>query len=153
MPAPSKLFTPALRGRPDRPDWRMLPRPQVSSDDRSAGYLATLAALDPQQMIAQLQAAPDRTAEVDLRLAAAMIECGDFGGAEAVLAAIETADPWEWRVSWYRGLAELAQGRAERARASFGSVYHSLPGEAAPKLALAFACEVAGDPSRRSTRC
>src|SRR5947209_12973202 len=71
VPAPSILFTAPLRGRADGPDWRTLPHPQVSSEDPSAGYLATLAAVEPEQMIAQLQAAPERTIEVELRLAAA----------------------------------------------------------------------------------
>jgi len=146
VPAPSKVFTPALRALADRADWGMLPRPQVSSDDPSAGYLATLAALDPQQTIAQLDAAPERTVEVELRLAAAMIEVGDLEGAERVLAAVEAADHWEWRASWHRGIAELSRGRPERARASFAAVYHSLPGELAPKLALTLAGEAAGEP-------
>ena len=145
VPAPSTLFTGALRAGVERPDWRTLPRPQVSSDDPSAGYLAAITASDPQQMTAQLRAAPERTVEVDLRLAAAMIESGDCEGAEALLAAIESRDPWEWRTSWYRGVAELARGRAEQAQAGFRAVYNSLPGELAPKLALAVACESARD--------
>jgi serine/threonine-protein kinase PknG len=117
----------------------------VSSDDPSAGYLATITASDPQQMIAQLHAAPERTVEVDLRLAAAMIESGDYERAEALLAAIEESDRWEWRASWYRGVAELASGRPDVARDSFTAVYHAVPGELAPKLALAIACESAGE--------
>ena len=42
--APSKLFTAPLRAGLERPDWRILPRPQVSSEDPSAGYLATITA-------------------------------------------------------------------------------------------------------------
>jgi serine/threonine-protein kinase PknG len=147
VPAASKLFTAPLRARTDRSDWRTLPHPQVSSDDPSAGYLAALSAVDPAQLIAQLQAAPHRTVEVELRLAAALIETGDPEGAEQVLARVEADDPWEWRVSWYRGLAELVRGRPERARAGFEAVYHALPGELAPKLALAQACEAADDPA------
>jgi serine/threonine-protein kinase PknG len=145
VPAPSALFTGALRAGIERPDWRILPRPQVSREDPSAGYLATITAADPQQLIALLLAAPERTLEVDLRLAAARIEQGDYNGAEPLLAAIKASDPWEWRVSWYRGVADLARGRAEPARASFTSVYQAVPGELAPKLALALACEAGGE--------
>jgi serine/threonine-protein kinase PknG len=145
VPGPSKLFTPPLRGLVEQADWRILPRPQVSSDDASAGYLATIAATDPQAMITQLRAAPERTVEVELRLAAALIEASDFDEAEESLRAVEADDPLEWRVSWYRGIAELAQGHAERALAEVTAVYHSLPGELAPKLALAMACESAGE--------
>jgi serine/threonine-protein kinase PknG len=145
VPAPSTLFTGALRAGIERPDWRILPRPQVSSADPAAGYLATIATADPKHLIEQLRAAPEQTVEVDLRLAAALIDSGDAGSAEPLLAAIETSDPWEWRAGWYRGLSELARGRAEQARPSFTAVYHSVPGELAPKLALALACETAGE--------
>jgi len=143
--APSKLFTPAIRAGLERPDWRVLPRPQVSSDDPSAGYLATITAADTTQLIAQLRAAPQHTVEVDLRLAAAMIVDGSFEEAEAQLAEVEAGDPWEWRVGWYRGIAALANEHSDAARASFESVYRAVPGELAPKLALGLACESAGD--------
>jgi serine/threonine-protein kinase PknG len=144
VPATSTMFTGALRAAIDRPDWRVLPRPQVSSDDPSAGYLATITATEPQQMIAQLQAAPERTVEVDLRLATAMIDGGDVEGAAALLAAVEANDQWEWRARWYLGVADLARGCAEPAVVSFTAVYDSVPGELAPKLALGLACESAG---------
>jgi serine/threonine-protein kinase PknG len=144
VPGASTLFTPALRADPEQVDWRILPRPQVSNDDPSAGFLATVAATDPRQILAQLRAAPERTVEVDLRLAAALIEGGDFAEAEELLGAIESDDPWEWRASWYRGMAKLAQGLSEEARGCFTTVYRSVPGELAPKLALAVACESIG---------
>jgi serine/threonine-protein kinase PknG len=143
--APSKLFTAPMRAGLELPDWRILPRPQVSSDDPSAGYLATITAADSAQLIAQLRAAPERTVEVELRLASAMINDGSFEEAEAQLGEIEANDPWEWRVAWYRGIAALARERAEEARASFDRVYCAVPGELAPKLALGLACESAGD--------
>jgi serine/threonine-protein kinase PknG len=94
-------------------------------------------------MIAQLGAAPERTVEVELRHAAALIELGDWDAVEDVLAGTEASNRWEWRVDWYRGVAELARGRPYLARARFASVYQSLPGELAPKLALGIACESA----------
>jgi serine/threonine-protein kinase PknG len=139
--APSKLFTAPMRAGLERPDWHILPRPQVSSDDPSAGYLATITAADSEQLIAQLRAAPQRTVEVDLRLAAALIDDGSLTDAEAQLAQVEANDPWEWRVGWYRGIAALTEGRADDARTSFEGVYRAVPGELAPKLALGLACE------------
>jgi serine/threonine-protein kinase PknG len=143
VPASSKLFTVALRAGTERPEWRILPRPQVASDDPGAGYLATITAVDPQQMIAQLHGAPERTVEVELRLAAAMIEIGDWEGVEELLEVLEANDPWEWRAPWYRGVADLARGRPTQARANFAAVYQSVPGELAPKLAIGVACECA----------
>jgi serine/threonine-protein kinase PknG len=145
VPAASSLFTPPLRAGLQLPDWRILPRPQVSTDDEGAGYLATITATDPAQMIAQLRAAPARTVEVDLRLAAALIDGGDIEEAETLLEAIHSSDPWEWRAVWYRAVAALAKGDPELARAGFLDVYRALPGEPAPKLALGLAYESAGD--------
>ncbi|MEA2197804.1 MAG: serine/threonine-protein kinase PknG, partial [Solirubrobacteraceae bacterium] len=61
VPAPSHLFTASLRGDTSTADGRLLPRPLLASDDPAAGYLATIAAGDPDQELAQLQAAPERT--------------------------------------------------------------------------------------------
>jgi serine/threonine-protein kinase PknG len=145
VPAPSRLFTGPLRAGSQRPDWRQLPRPQVGTDDSGAGYLATMSAADPQQQLVQLRAAPEQSVEIQLRLAATMIELGDWTAADDQLAAIEAADAWEWRTSWYRGIAGLIRERPDEARTRFTTVYHALPGELAPKLALGLACELARD--------
>ena len=158
VPAPSTEFTAALRASIEEPDWQILPRPQASSDDPSAGYLAAVTATDPEQMIAQLQelrgeiitlaendGTEASTTEVDLRLAAAMIEAGDFDGAEAMLAEIVDEGRGDWRVDWYRGVGDLARQIPALARVNFMSVYDAVPGELAPKLALAVACETSGD--------
>jgi serine/threonine-protein kinase PknG len=140
-PAPSSQFGGPLRGGHDQPQWRALPHPQVDTDDPAAGYLATITTGDPQQTIAQLSAAPERTIEVELRHCAALIELGDWSATGEALDAIEASDRWEWRARWYRGLAALAMGRAAEASPSFAAVYHVLPGELAPKLALGMASE------------
>ena len=56
-------------------------------------------------------------------------------------AALLQADPWEWRALWLSGLAALQQSRWDDAAAAFNAVYKQVPGELAPKLALALACE------------
>jgi serine/threonine-protein kinase PknG len=144
VPGPSTLFTDALRGRPEEPDWRRLPRPQVAGDDPAAGFLATLRPGGPGHLIAQLREAPERTVEVDLRLAATMIEMDDWDGVELLLGEIHRRDPWDWRAAWYRGVAALARREPDDAEANFIAVYRSLPGEFASKLALGVACEYAG---------
>jgi serine/threonine-protein kinase PknG len=144
-PGPSSLFTGDLRGRLDGPDWRLLPGLQVATHDPAAGYLATLAATDPAELAELLRAAPDRTVEVDLRLTRALIEAGDLTAADELIKQIEENDPWEWRAEWYRGLVELARERPQAAGLCFRSVYHAVPGELAPKLALGAAAEAAGN--------
>ena len=145
VPSVSKLFTGPLRAGSGRVDWRALPRPQVAADDPGAGYLATITGTDPRHLLAQLEAAPEQSLEIQLRRAATMIELGDWDGVEAQLAPIESADAWEWRTSWYRGLAALARSDPAGAREKFTAVYRALPGELAPKLALAIAGELEGD--------
>ncbi|HSS09440.1 MAG TPA: tetratricopeptide repeat protein [Acidimicrobiales bacterium] len=144
-PAVSNLFTGEFRGRSDAPDWRLLPALRVATDDPAAGFLATVTATDPHDLVDVLSTAPARTVEVDLRLARALIDDGDEAGADQVLRAIETADAWEWRPFWYRGLLALATGDPNSARTAFDVVYRNVPGELAPKLAIAIAAESAND--------
>jgi serine/threonine-protein kinase PknG len=65
---------------------------------------------------------------------------------ESVVNEMLTEDPWEWQAVWVSGLSALAQGDFRSASASFNAVYGQVPGELAPKLALALACERAGEP-------
>jgi serine/threonine-protein kinase PknG len=132
-----------------------LPLPQVDRSDPAAGYLATFAGLNPAQRIVALTLAvtgdpsvpPQVTesAETRLALARARIDAGDYAEAAAVLAGLAAEDPLDWRIAWYTGLRELALGRPEPARDAFNAVVDELPGELAPKLALAFAAEAAGN--------
>jgi serine/threonine-protein kinase PknG len=132
-----------------------LPAPLVDGSDPAAGYLATLAGLEPQQQAATLLAAvggqlgvPPAVAaspETRLALVRALIAVGDADGAAVHLAEAAAADSADWRIAWYTGLRELASARPDRARGAFSAVYDDLPGELAPKLALGFAAEAAGD--------
>jgi serine/threonine-protein kinase PknG len=79
--------------------------------------------------------------QADLSMARALIDLGDFRAAEA---ALERAGR-DWRVLWYRGVSLLARGQPAAAREPFDRVCSELPGELAPRLALALAAELAGD--------
>jgi serine/threonine-protein kinase PknG len=151
VPGLSRLFTGPLRTGAEPTGWRALPRPQAAGDDPAAGYLAAITVSEPEQALAQLAAAPERTVEVRLAIAGAAIELSYWPELEDELAAIETDDPWDWRVPWFRGIAQLARGRGAEAQAQFTTVYTTLPGELAPKLALGVACELAGDHAAAST--
>ena len=144
-PAPSSLFTGDFRDSADAPTWRSLPSLRVAADDPAAGFLATVGSTGSSELVTVLSNAPVRTIEVDLRLTYALIDSGDGTGAEEVLDRIEAADRWEWRAWWYRGLLALATGKPPEALTAFASVYRYLPGELAPKLALAVAAESASD--------
>ena len=62
-----------------------------------------------------------------------------------------TADPWEWRAVWLAGLGALAAKDYVTAQSSFNAVYGQVPGELAPKLALAVACELGNEPDLAET--
>src|SRR5439155_11196372 len=68
--------------------------------------------------------------------------------AEKRLAQLQARAPDDWRVAWYRGRGLLAQGRAVAAIEIFQALYDELPGELAPKLALAHAYALQGNLER-----
>ncbi|NUS63069.1 MAG: protein kinase [Saccharothrix sp.] len=132
-----------------------LPVPQVDTSDAAAGFLATAATTgDPDQVVAALRSAPVQTVEVRLQVVRALIEAGRVEEAVGELDALaspfdpddpRTPAPDDWRPGWYRGVAALVGGDADRARVAFEQVRDALPGEAAPKLAVAVCAESLGD--------
>ena len=134
-----------------------LPLPQVDRTDPAAGYLATFAGLNPAQRVVALTLAVagdptiprevTESAETRLALVRARIDAGDYEAAAGVLADLAADDPSDWRIAWYTGIRQLATGQPQAAQGAFNAVYDELPGELAPKLALAFAAEAAGDPA------
>jgi serine/threonine-protein kinase PknG len=132
-----------------------MPTPQVDRADPAAGYLATFAGLDPGQRATTLSGAVSgdgtvpsevaTSAETRLALARALLDVGDDDGAGLTLSELAAEDPSDWRIAWTDGLRRLAVGDPAAAGGAFGAVYDELPGELAPKLALAFAAEAEGD--------
>ncbi|MBO3083361.1 serine/threonine-protein kinase [Cellulomonas fengjieae] len=127
-------------------DWDQLPTLKVDASDPAASWLAGVNVSDPAQRIAALADAPQETVEVRLRRATAAVEAGDQRLVDETIAQILEDDPWEWRAAWLGGLAQLSAGDPVAARGSFNAVYGQVPGELAPKLALATACELSGEP-------
>jgi serine/threonine-protein kinase PknG len=144
-PGSSTLFTPEGHGMTTKPDWRALPTPLVDSDDPASGFIASIGAVEPEELIETLRAAGDRSAEIDLWLARTLLEVERVDEALPVLETVERTSPWEWRTSWYRGLAALVAGDAAAAAEPMRLVYRLSPGELAPKLALALCGELVGD--------
>ena len=145
-PTPSTRFAPPARGSLEGPDWRALPTPLVNPDDPAAAVILSLP--DADEVVRRLGPQQGQSVETDLWLARALIQCDRAADALALLDGVAGADPWEWRATWYRGLAAVATGDADQARASFNGTSRALPGELAPKLALAMTEETAGDPAR-----
>jgi serine/threonine-protein kinase PknG len=127
-----------------------LPAPLADPQDPAADLIATVSLADPELMLERLGKAPETSAEAPLWRARARIALGDIGGAgraldEAVPGDTASSGVSDWRLGWFRGLLALAARRPREAYVGFESVYGMLPGEIAPKLALAAAAEYGGD--------
>ncbi|OLR91187.1 serine/threonine protein kinase [Actinokineospora bangkokensis] len=125
----------------------VLPLPLVDTDDHAATVLASITATEPAELVAALHSAPQDSIEVRLRLVRARIEQGDLRAARSELEGARrlATDPAEWRPDWFHGLVALVSGDPAAAREAFDRVYDAVPGELAPKLALAASAEQAGD--------
>jgi serine/threonine-protein kinase PknG len=150
-PAPSKLFTPELTVDTERPTWRNLPVPAVNRDDPSAGVLATLAAAPPAQLLTALEGAPT-SPDVSFQRARAYLELDEWQKAAEVVVAEATGRGEDWRVCWWEGVLDLADGDWNNASAAFEKVAAELPGELAPLLAWATAEESDGDYAGAASR-
>lgn len=173
-PAVSTLFSPEVQVIGTRPDLRSsraraatitrppaaeiiggLPLPRADPPGPASGYLAELARLGPVQradaLTQALSGGPQvphqvtESAETRLALAWARIEAGNYDEATDALADLAAEDPDDWRIAWYHGLCQLMLGKPQAAMTAFSAVYDQLPGELAPKLALALAAEAVGD--------
>ncbi|MDF0529805.1 tetratricopeptide repeat protein [Tsukamurella sp. 8F] len=128
-----------------------LPVPKADSDDPSAAFLATVTAIAPERVADELGHAPKNSPEVRLRLARAHLDAGDTAAARRLIdgvAALTADSERTWPIAWYRGIAALTDGDVSEAVAQFDLVYSAVPGEQAPKLALAACAEQAGDHRR-----
>lgn len=142
--AASVLFeAPAVTS--DALEWDQLPPLRADTGDAQHAWLSNLAVDDPAERLRVLETAPGSTAEVWLARARAALELGAPEQVDQAVTAMLAADPWEWRAVWVSGLAALARQDFAAAQASFNAVYGQVPGELAPKLALALACERGGE--------
>ncbi|MCY7322374.1 MAG: serine/threonine-protein kinase PknG, partial [Phormidesmis sp. CAN_BIN36] len=152
-PTSSNLFsgdrlalTNSSNSAPINPNHDQLPTLLLNATDPGFNAVMNASAIaDSTQRTENLSQAvkqfPNST-EALLRLASSLI---GFNSAQAdiYLAEVEAKDPWDWRVLWYRGRSLMAQGKFKEAQSAFDQVYFDLPGELAPKLALALSAEQA----------
>ncbi|MCM6773099.1 serine/threonine-protein kinase PknG [Nocardia sp. CDC159] len=170
-PGPSVNFGPpravfGAGGRPPR-DARAivtaLPVPLVDPADSGAALLATTGGTTVAELETAFEAGlravvtgKAESVEVPLRLVRAALEMGDAAQARRRIDELTPTLGEDWRLAWYRGQARLLTGEYDAAASDFESVYGALPGEAAPKLALAVAAELAapgsGEPDAERRR-
>jgi serine/threonine-protein kinase PknG len=139
------LGPPSEPGRPDPPRVaELLPLPLVDTNDPAAGRLATATDAGPDEVRRLLAAAPEPTLELRLRLVRAHLEAGAPDAAVECIDALDADGIGDWRLEWWRAVAAMVAGDTVKATNGFDVVYSTLPGEAAPKLALAAAAEHTG---------
>jgi serine/threonine-protein kinase PknG len=141
---PSPLFS--APGVSPEPTWHDLPTLRVDPADPASEWLSGLTVTDPTERINLLLNSPvGVTVAVSVDRARALLAAGRPADAVMVGNEILAKDPWEWRGLWIQGLAALSTNDPATAVGSFNAVYGQLPGELAPKLALARACEANND--------
>jgi serine/threonine-protein kinase PknG len=128
-----------------------LPVPVVDPTDSGAAVLATTSGTPPAQLEHALylarggaQKGKSSSVEIPLRLVRAALEVGSAKDARKRLAELDSVIPGDWRLAWYSGQCALLEGEFDRAAADFDTVLAALPGELAPKLAIAATAELRG---------
>jgi serine/threonine-protein kinase PknG len=126
-------------------EWHELPALRVDSSDPQYAWLSNISVDAPQDRLNQLESAPVASAEIRLARAHAALQLRRRDLVDQIVGEMLSEDPWEWRAVWIAGLAALDAGDLATAQSSFNAVYGQVPGELAPKLALALACERGGE--------
>lgn len=126
-----------------------LPVPVVDPNDPGAAMLATTSGTPIAQLEHVLYRAsggahhPNSSSiEVPLRLVRAALEIGAPEDARKRLAELNPAMSGDWRLPWFTGQCGLLEGEFDQAAADFDAVLEMLPGELAPKLAIAATAEL-----------
>ena len=140
-----------------------LPVPLVDPDDPAAGMLTSTALAYPRQTLDSIAAAraegfPGLTVdpgdtkldrahpslEVDLAEVRAHLELGHLDTALRLIGEVTRRHGDSWRIHWYTGICALLNSDPETAYERFVEVLEALPGEVAPKLAVAASSELIG---------
>ena len=140
---------------------RALQVPLVDPSDVGAAVLSATVLSQPVQTLDSLRAARygsmdsdgvDLSASIELPLmeVRALLDLGDVAKASRKLDDLQERVGWQWRLTWFRAVAELLSADYESATKHFTEVLDTLPGELAPKLALAATAELCGSADERT---
>ncbi|MCW2591620.1 MAG: protein kinase family protein [Mycobacterium sp.] len=132
---------------------KALPVPLVDPGDVGATVLSATVMSQPVQTLDSLRAARHGTLdsegidisesiELPLMEARALLDLGDVAKANRKLDDLADRVGWRWRLVWFRAVADLLSADYESATKHFTEVLDTLPGELAPKLALAATAEL-----------
>ncbi|GGK68235.1 serine/threonine-protein kinase [Ornithinimicrobium pekingense] len=133
--------------------WWELPELKRDESDPMLDWLSSLQVSDPVALHQTLAGHSEQTPEVLLARARAGVRVGQRAWVDDAVRELLRENPWDWRASWVRGLWELSQAGTDEERSRraghtaaghFAAVRDALPGEIAPRLALALASELGG---------
>jgi serine/threonine-protein kinase PknG len=126
-----------------------IPRLKVDREDPAASVIVAAGGVgEPARRLALFEHAlrqHPQSVELQLRRVDELVTLARFGEAENALVEVQRAHPEDWRLAWYRGRCLLAQGKAQETLRAFEGVLSEMPGELAPKQAVARAYEANGD--------
>jgi serine/threonine-protein kinase PknG len=133
-----------------------LPVPLVDPTDVGAAVLSATVLSQPVQTLDSLRAARHGTldsegidlaesVELPLMEVRALLDLGDVAKATRKLDDLAQRVGWRWRLTWFRAVSELLTADYDSATKHFSEVLDTLPGELAPKLALAATAELSGN--------
>ena len=119
-----------------------LPTPLIDRSDIGAALLQGSSYTEPQEALETLRQAMqtaeyEDSAEIPLGVVRSMIDLGYTSQAKTWLETLEERFSRDWRFQWYSGISKLLHDDYDDAQIHFAKVLSILPGEAAPKLALA----------------
>jgi len=134
---------------------RALQVPLVDPGDVGAAVLSATLLSQPVQTLDSLRAARHGTLDSDgidlsesvelpLMEVRALLDLGDVAKANRKLDDLADRVGWRWRLVWFRAVADLLAADYESATKHFNEVLDTVPGELAPKLALAATAELSG---------
>jgi serine/threonine-protein kinase PknG len=140
---------------------RALQVPLVDPADVGAAVLSATVLSQPVQTLDSLRAARygsldsegvdlSESVELPLMEVRALLDLGDVAKATRKLDDLYERVGWRWRLIWFRAVAELLSADYESATKHFTEVLDTLPGELAPKLALAATAELSGSADERT---
>lgn len=119
-----------------------LPTPLTDQDDPGASLLSAASYTEPSEVLDTLAAAmkqPDlsNSVEIPLTMVRARLDLGQTQEAQDQLDELQDRLGEDWRFQWHSGIAALLRGDFVTSQHRFNNVFYILPGEPAPKLALA----------------
>lgn len=140
---------------------RALQVPLVDPADVGATVLSATVLSQPVQTLDSLRAAREgsldsdgvdlsQSVELPLMEVRALLDLGDVAKANRKLENLADRIGWHWRLVWFRAVGELLSGDYAAATKDFTEVLNTLPGELAPKVALAATAELSGSEAERA---